>query len=184
MIGNSQSLESISIFELVARSLVAPKGGLPRASICLFWQRSITTMHVLFTYLVKRLNFSFSHASKLLSKAELRVMDYVDLKTFSHYNETNYEVSFRSCCWFFRQWFCTVLHFKQVAVETLNSLQSNASVLEKARLQKDRQAITNVPFTEKYLNRIGISIDKIDQQLKIIHVSGTKVHEIFNHSSE
>ena len=60
-------------------------------------------------------------------------------------------------------------------METLNSLQSNASVLEKARLQKDRQAMLNVPFTEKYLNRIGISLDTINQKLRIIHVSGTKV---------
>jgi len=55
-------------------------------------------------------------------------------------------------------------------------LQSNAAVLEKARLQKDRQAILNVPFTEKYLNRIGISLEKVDQHLRIIHVSGTKVN--------
>ncbi|XP_059351170.1 folylpolyglutamate synthase, mitochondrial-like isoform X1 [Daphnia carinata] len=109
-------------------------------------------MHVLFTYSVKRLNFSILHALKPFSKTKFLTMDYADLKTFSCYKENNYEA----------------------AVETLNSLQSNASVLEKARLQKDRQAITNVPFTEKYLNRLGISLDKIDQQLKIIHVSGTK----------
>jgi folylpolyglutamate synthase len=59
-------------------------------------------------------------------------------------------------------------------VETLNSLQSNAAVLEKARLQKDRQAVGNVPFTEKYLNRIGISMNVLDK-LNVIHVSGTKV---------
>ena len=77
---------------------------------------------------------------------------------------------------FLREISTLVYIITQVAVETLNSLQSNAAVLEKARLQKDRQAVFNVPYTEKYLNRIGISLDTIDQQLKIIHVSGTKVH--------
>lgn len=66
----------------------------------------------------------------------------------------------------------------KAAVEALNSLQSNAAVLEKARLQKDRQAVFNVRNTEKYLNRLGISLDMIDKQLKIIHVSGTKVHAL------
>lgn len=66
--------------------------------------------------------------------------------------------------------------FLKAAVEALNSLQSNAAVLEKARLQKDRQAVYNVRNTEKFLNRVGISLDMIDKQLKIIHVSGTKVH--------
>lgn len=66
-------------------------------------------------------------------------------------------------------------NFKQVVVDTLNSLQSNAAVLEKARLLKDRQALTNVPFTEKYLSRIGISQEMIEKNLQIIHVSGTKV---------
>jgi len=59
-------------------------------------------------------------------------------------------------------------------VETLNSLQSNAAVLEKARLQNNRHALGNVPFTEKYLNRIGIPMEMIDK-LNVIHVSGTKV---------
>jgi len=61
----------------------------------------------------------------------------------------------------------------EAAVETLNTLQSNASVLERARLQKDRQAVNNVPFTQKYLNRVGISLDVLDE-LKVVHVSGTK----------
>ena len=59
----------------------------------------------------------------------------------------------------------------------MNSLQSNAAVLEKARLQKDRQALYNVPFTEKYLNRVGIPLDVLDK-LNVIHVSGTKVKYI------
>ncbi|EFX89284.1 hypothetical protein DAPPUDRAFT_205741 [Daphnia pulex] len=73
-----------------------------------------------------------------------------------------------------RAYSCYVENNYEAAVETLNLLQSNAAVLEKARLHKDRQAISNVPFTEKYLNRIGISLDTIDQQLRTIHVSGTK----------
>ena len=62
-----------------------------------------------------------------------------------------------------------------MAVETLNSLQSNALVLERARMQKDRHAVNNVPYTEKYLSRVGVTLNVLDSQLKVIHVSGTKV---------
>jgi len=62
----------------------------------------------------------------------------------------------------------------ELAVETLNSLQSNALVLERARMQKDRHAVNNVPYTEKYLSRVGVTLNVLDSQLKVIHVSGTK----------
>lgn len=65
---------------------------------------------------------------------------------------------------------------QQAAVEALNSLQSNAAVLEKARLLKDRQAVFNIPYVEKYLGRIGIPLEEVDNRLPVIHVSGTKVH--------
>jgi hypothetical protein len=60
-------------------------------------------------------------------------------------------------------------------VETLNSLQSNAAVLEKLRLLKDRHSMYNRSMTEKYLTRVGIPVEVIDQNLAVIHVSGTKV---------
>ena len=75
---------------------------------------------------------------------------------------------------------CSFIHeFQQAAVEALNSLQSNAAVLEKARLLKDRQAIFNIPYVEKYLARIGILPEDVDRCLPVIHVSGTKVHAHF-----
>ena len=58
----------------------------------------------------------------------------------------------------------------------LNSLQSNAAVLERARAQKDRWAQLNIPQTQKYLNRVGVTLDELDDKLLTIHVSGTKVH--------
>lgn len=78
--------------------------------------------------------------------------------------------------------YCIVLHFTQAAVEALNALQSNAAVLEKSRLNNDRHAINNLPLTEKYIGRLGMSVEEIDKNLPIIHVSGTKVNliHIFN----
>ncbi|KAK3594731.1 hypothetical protein CHS0354_001556 [Potamilus streckersoni] len=59
------------------------------------------------------------------------------------------------------------------AVKTLNTLQTNAQVLEKIRSQRDRFAHLNVPNMIKFSQRAGISLADIDS-LKIIHVSGTK----------
>ncbi|XP_065575477.1 folylpolyglutamate synthase, mitochondrial-like isoform X1 [Artemia franciscana] len=59
------------------------------------------------------------------------------------------------------------------AVAKLNSLQTNAAVLERAKQDKDRTAALNVPQTEKYLQRLGILHFDLDK-LNIIHVSGTK----------
>lgn len=50
-----------------------------------------------------------------------------------------------------RNFVISYMSTEQTAVEILNSLQSNESILGKSRLQKNRQAITNAPFTEKYL---------------------------------
>ncbi|KAL3872301.1 hypothetical protein ACJMK2_040234 [Sinanodonta woodiana] len=59
------------------------------------------------------------------------------------------------------------------AVKTLNTLQTNAQVLEKIRSQRDKFAHLNVPKMIEFSQRAGISLADIDS-LKIIHVSGTK----------
>lgn len=61
-----------------------------------------------------------------------------------------------------------------MAVTTLNSLQSNYAVLEKARLNKDKFAMLNVPQTEEYLRRVGVTPEDL-KRLRVVHVSGTKV---------
>ncbi|KAL0276280.1 UNVERIFIED_CONTAM: hypothetical protein PYX00_003886 [Menopon gallinae] len=62
------------------------------------------------------------------------------------------------------------------AVKKLNSLQSNASVLQLAK-QAGRgnhvELSANVDSTVKYLKRSGITFEKLDK-LSVIHVSGTK----------
>lgn len=58
-------------------------------------------------------------------------------------------------------------------VHALNKLQSNAQMLEKTRLTRDKLAPLHVPNMIKWASRVGISLDDIDR-LKVIHVSGTK----------
>ena len=65
--------------------------------------------------------------------------------------------------------------FNQAAVATLNSLVSNASMLERSRQQKDRLAWQNIPKTQMYLNRLGVSLDDLDHKFKTVHIAGTKV---------
>ncbi|XP_064649817.1 folylpolyglutamate synthase, mitochondrial-like isoform X2 [Lineus longissimus] len=59
------------------------------------------------------------------------------------------------------------------AVRALNTLQSNAFTLEKARKERDRLRHLNIPDTIRYCQRTGLSLDDVDK-LSIIHVSGTK----------
>jgi len=59
------------------------------------------------------------------------------------------------------------------AVTALNSLQTNAITLKKTRKERQANVHLNLPITRKYLERSGMSLDDLDQ-LKIIHVSGTK----------
>uniref|UniRef100_T1JI53 Folylpolyglutamate synthase n=1 Tax=Strigamia maritima TaxID=126957 RepID=T1JI53_STRMM len=61
----------------------------------------------------------------------------------------------------------------EVAIEALNSLQSNASVLEERRKTRLICPQENVKQTERYLNKIGIKVEDLDK-LNVIHVSGTK----------
>ncbi|KAI0213240.1 Folylpolyglutamate synthase, mitochondrial [Lamellibrachia satsuma] len=58
------------------------------------------------------------------------------------------------------------------AVRTLNTLQSNAAVLEKAR-QLHALKQLSLPETVQFASRAGISLDDLDK-LSAIHVSGTK----------
>lgn len=59
------------------------------------------------------------------------------------------------------------------AVSALNSLQTNAITLKKTRKERQANVHLNLPITRKYLERSGMSLEDLDQ-LKIIHVSGTK----------
>ncbi|CAB3376731.1 Hypothetical predicted protein [Cloeon dipterum] len=60
------------------------------------------------------------------------------------------------------------------AVGTLNTLQTNASVLQQAKKIRVGQLNTNVEDTRKYLLRTGISQKMLDSSLSAIHVAGTK----------
>lgn len=62
----------------------------------------------------------------------------------------------------------------QEAIKKLNSLQTNASVLQEARkkILSGNLRSSNVDSTKKYLDRIGLNIDDFDN--RIIHISGTK----------
>ena len=58
-------------------------------------------------------------------------------------------------------------------MSALNSLQTNAITLKKTRKERQANVHLNLPITRKYLERSGMSLEDLDQ-LKIIHVSGTK----------
>lgn len=60
------------------------------------------------------------------------------------------------------------------AIYALNGLQSNSSVLEKARKENNNNIpIIKLHKTEKFLNALSITLTDIDN-LNIIHISGTK----------
>uniref|UniRef100_A0A182ICV0 tetrahydrofolate synthase n=1 Tax=Anopheles arabiensis TaxID=7173 RepID=A0A182ICV0_ANOAR len=59
------------------------------------------------------------------------------------------------------------------AISSLNSLQSNSSVLQDSILRKHSEDNKHINDTLKYLLRIGVSMDHLNQ-LPVIHVSGTK----------
>ncbi|KAK5973373.1 hypothetical protein GCK32_019773 [Trichostrongylus colubriformis] len=61
----------------------------------------------------------------------------------------------------------------EVAILHLNSLQSNAITIQKAREKRDILQETNIPDTISFLNKCGIKLIDLDR-LNIIHVSGTK----------
>ncbi|CAH1786523.1 unnamed protein product [Owenia fusiformis] len=59
------------------------------------------------------------------------------------------------------------------AVQALNTLQSNASVLEKVKKDRGKQQENNIPDVLSFAQRAGVTVQDIDN-LSIIHVSGTK----------
>lgn len=59
------------------------------------------------------------------------------------------------------------------AVEALNSLQSNFSVLQNSTSRTHTASSIHIQETVKFLKRIGIPLETLDQ-LPVIHVSGTK----------
>lgn len=59
------------------------------------------------------------------------------------------------------------------AVQALNSLQSNYSVLQSSTSRVHSVDSIHIQETVKFLQRIGISLEALDQ-LPVIHVSGTK----------
>lgn len=59
------------------------------------------------------------------------------------------------------------------AVQALNSLQSNYSVLQSSTSRAHSVDSIHIQETVKFLQRIGISLETLDQ-LPVIHVSGTK----------
>ena len=59
------------------------------------------------------------------------------------------------------------------AIVALNSLQTNATVPQKVRKERQKNVHLNLPQTIKYLERSGMLLENLDE-LKIIHVSGTK----------
>jgi len=60
----------------------------------------------------------------------------------------------------------------EAAIGTLNSLQSNASMIETSRRNVGVKTF-NIPRTRHYLRLVGITDDEINQ-LNIVHVTGTK----------
>lgn len=72
-----------------------------------------------------------------------------------------------------REYQAGVDHQYEEAVQALNSLQTNASVLQVAREQGSRSGLVNIPTTERFLKKVGVSRDELDK-LSVIHVAGTK----------
>lgn len=62
------------------------------------------------------------------------------------------------------------------AVSALNSLQTNARALQESRtrIQANQSQKVNVDKTIKYLSRIDVTVQQLEEKLSVIHVSGTK----------
>lgn len=66
----------------------------------------------------------------------------------------------------------------QDAIAALNSLQTNSITIKRSLIHNTE--CKNVAETERYLNKVGITLDDVDK-LSVIHVAGTKgkVNKIF-----
>ncbi|KAK9504160.1 hypothetical protein O3M35_010553 [Rhynocoris fuscipes] len=62
------------------------------------------------------------------------------------------------------------------AIQALNKLQTNASVIREAvrRNEKKINQSLNVQLTNKYLKRCGIDLEEFERRIGVIHVTGTK----------
>lgn len=67
---------------------------------------------------------------------------------------------------------CTILKI-QDAITALNALQTNAITLQKSISRAHDNTCLHVKETEKYLEKVGVTLDNLDQ-LSVIHVAGTK----------
>ncbi|XP_071518800.1 folylpolyglutamate synthase, mitochondrial-like isoform X1 [Panulirus ornatus] len=81
--------------------------------------------------------------------------DYVGVRAFSKLSQADVDQQYEE------------------AVQTLNCLQSNAATLQRVRQDRGMLLSQNVPSTERFLKRVGVSLDDIDK-LCVIHIAGTK----------
>ncbi|XP_046547713.1 LOW QUALITY PROTEIN: folylpolyglutamate synthase, mitochondrial-like [Haliotis rubra] len=66
-----------------------------------------------------------------------------------------------------------VRHVWRDAIQTLNTLQSNAETLAKIATTRDSRRHLNIPHMINYLKRCDIEVPDLDK-LQVIHISGTK----------
>lgn len=71
--------------------------------------------------------------------------------------------------------YCYIFFFFHIqdAIIALNTLQTNAATLQKSISRTHDSTCLRVKETEKCLEKVGITLDKLDQ-LSVIHVAGTK----------
>lgn len=65
----------------------------------------------------------------------------------------------------------TLYYHRQEAVQTLNSLQTNAADLQRIRQDRTSLISRNISAVERYLKKVEVSLDDLDK-LKVIHVAG------------
>ncbi|XP_067661824.1 folylpolyglutamate synthase, mitochondrial-like isoform X3 [Haliotis asinina] len=65
------------------------------------------------------------------------------------------------------------MHSYKDAIQTLNTLQSNAETLAKIASTRDSRRHLNIPHMINYLKRCDIEVPDLDK-LQVIHISGTK----------
>ena len=59
------------------------------------------------------------------------------------------------------------------AIAALNGLQTNHAILDKVIKERQKNVHLNIPLTKKFLEISGMTMQDLEQ-LKVIHVSGTK----------
>lgn len=58
-------------------------------------------------------------------------------------------------------------------MQTLNFLQSNAAILQRIRQERGSRANDNIPATERFLAKVGVTLEDLDS-LSVIHIAGTQ----------